>query len=82
MEFLENKHHMQGFLILTESKLKSWIIKYGRQESVAVMLHNYIVSSSFGSLYTFCADILNDSLGFLCWSLKLRKSWKVYSSIV
>ncbi|KAK1888949.1 Nesprin-1 [Dissostichus eleginoides] len=42
MEFLENKHHMQGFLILTESKLKSWIIKYGRQESVAVMLHNYI----------------------------------------
>uniref|UniRef100_A0A3Q3Q292 Calponin-homology (CH) domain-containing protein n=1 Tax=Monopterus albus TaxID=43700 RepID=A0A3Q3Q292_MONAL len=42
MEFLENKHHMQAFLILAESKLKSWIIKYGRQESVELMLHNYV----------------------------------------
>ncbi|XP_076011028.1 nesprin-1-like [Genypterus blacodes] len=42
MEFLENKHHMQAFLTLAESKLKSWIIKYGRQESVELMLHNYM----------------------------------------
>lgn len=45
MEFLENKHHMQAFLSLAESKLKSWIIKYGQQESVELMLHSYIVSS-------------------------------------
>ncbi|XP_023266580.1 nesprin-1-like [Seriola lalandi dorsalis] len=42
MEFLENKHHMQAFLTLAETKLKSWIIKYGRQESVELMLHNYV----------------------------------------
>ncbi|XP_028460432.1 nesprin-1-like [Perca flavescens] len=42
MEFQENKHHMQGFLTLAESKLKSWIIKYSRQESVELMLHNYV----------------------------------------
>ncbi|XP_074471050.1 nesprin-1-like isoform X3 [Sebastes fasciatus] len=42
MEFLENKHHMQAFLTLAESKLKSWIIKYGRHESVELMLHNYV----------------------------------------
>uniref|UniRef100_A0A3B3XFV9 Calponin-homology (CH) domain-containing protein n=1 Tax=Poecilia mexicana TaxID=48701 RepID=A0A3B3XFV9_9TELE len=44
MEFLENKHHMQAFLTLAESRLKSWIIKYGHQESVELMLRNYIVS--------------------------------------
>uniref|UniRef100_A0A8C3G4V1 Calponin-homology (CH) domain-containing protein n=1 Tax=Cyclopterus lumpus TaxID=8103 RepID=A0A8C3G4V1_CYCLU len=43
MEFLENKHQMQAFLALAESKLKSWIIKYGRQESVELMLHNYVL---------------------------------------
>uniref|UniRef100_A0A3B3H3T0 Calponin-homology (CH) domain-containing protein n=1 Tax=Oryzias latipes TaxID=8090 RepID=A0A3B3H3T0_ORYLA len=42
MEFLENKHHMQAFLMIAESKLKFWIVKYGRQESVELMLHNYI----------------------------------------
>nr|XP_019953051.1 PREDICTED: nesprin-1-like [Paralichthys olivaceus] len=42
MEFLENKHHMQAFLSLAETKLKSWIIKYGRQESVELMLDNYV----------------------------------------
>ncbi len=47
MEFLENQHHMQAFLTLAESKLKSWIIKYGRQESVELMLLNYVVSSGF-----------------------------------
>lgn len=47
MEFLENKHHMQAFLMIAESKLKSWIVKYGRQESVELMLHNYIVRIFF-----------------------------------
>ncbi|KAM9554219.1 nesprin-1-like [Salvelinus alpinus] len=42
MEFWENKHHMQAFLMLAESKLKSWIIKYGRRESVELMLQNYV----------------------------------------
>uniref|UniRef100_A0A3P8WQC3 Calponin-homology (CH) domain-containing protein n=1 Tax=Cynoglossus semilaevis TaxID=244447 RepID=A0A3P8WQC3_CYNSE len=42
MEFLENKHHMQAFLGLAETKLKSWIIKYGRRESVELMLHDYV----------------------------------------
>ncbi|CAB1447009.1 unnamed protein product [Pleuronectes platessa] len=42
MEFLENKHNMQAFLSLAETKLKSWIIKYGRQESVELMLDNYV----------------------------------------
>lgn len=55
MEFLESKHHMQAFLTLAESKVKSWIIKYGRQESVEMMLRNYAVSSSleFFVLFTF-----------------------------
>uniref|UniRef100_A0A672Z6W5 Calponin-homology (CH) domain-containing protein n=1 Tax=Sphaeramia orbicularis TaxID=375764 RepID=A0A672Z6W5_9TELE len=43
MEFLENQHQMQAFLTIAESRLKSWIIKYGRQESVELMLHNYVV---------------------------------------
>lgn len=52
MEFLENKHHMQAFLTLAESKVKSWIIKYGQQESVELILQNYIVSTHFDlSLY-------------------------------
>lgn len=53
MEFLENKHHMQAFLTLAESKVKSWIIKYGRQESVELMLHDYIVSSGFDFLLCY-----------------------------
>ena len=58
LEFLENKHHMQAFLTLAESKLKSWIIKYGRHESVELMLHTYIVSSAgFDSLCTWAAEI-------------------------
>ena len=45
MEFVENQHQIQAFLILAESKLKSWIIKYGHRESVEKMLLNYVVSS-------------------------------------
>lgn len=63
MEFQENKHHMQGFLTLAESKLKSWIIKYSRQESVELMLHNYVVSSGFVSLCKRFAEMLIESLG-------------------
>lgn len=44
MEFLENKHKMQAFLSQAEFKIKSWIIKYGRQESVELMLRDYAVS--------------------------------------
>ena len=43
MEFVENQHQVQAFLLLAESKLKSWIIKYGRRESVEKMLLNYVV---------------------------------------
>lgn len=59
MEFLENKHHMQAFLTLAESKVKSWIIKYGRQESVELILQNYIVSTDFFFLFF---QILLDTL--------------------
>lgn len=53
MEFLENKHHMQAFLTLAESKVKSWIIKYGRHESVELILQNYIVSTDFDFSFIF-----------------------------
>ena len=62
MEFLEYKHHMQAFLTLAESKLKSWIIKYGRQESMELMLHNYVVSSDFDKLSIYCTEMLIKSL--------------------
>ncbi|TNM94661.1 hypothetical protein fugu_017420 [Takifugu bimaculatus] len=42
MKFLENKHQMQAFLTVAESKVKSWIIKYGRQESVQLILQSYV----------------------------------------
>ena len=65
MEFLENKHNMQAFLSLAETKLKSWIIKYGRQESVELMLEDYVVSSD--SLTTSrSAEILIISSELLC----------------
>lgn len=44
---------MQAFLTLAESKIKSWIIKYGRQESVELMLHDYVVSSVIVLLFIF-----------------------------
>lgn len=46
MEFLELKYRLLSLLVLAESKLKSWIIKYGRRESVELLLQNYIVSLS------------------------------------
>lgn len=44
MEFLELKYRLLSLLVFAESKLKSWIIKYGRRESVELLLQNYIVS--------------------------------------
>uniref|UniRef100_H3A1G7 Calponin-homology (CH) domain-containing protein n=1 Tax=Latimeria chalumnae TaxID=7897 RepID=H3A1G7_LATCH len=40
--FLEMKYRLLAFLVVAESKLKSWIIKYGRRESVELLLQNYI----------------------------------------
>lgn len=66
VEFLENKHQMQAFLTRAESKVKSWIIKYGRQESVELMLQDYIVSTDFDcSLYSY---------SLLDWQI----NWKYY----
>ncbi|KAJ8275253.1 hypothetical protein COCON_G00098780 [Conger conger] len=42
LEFWEMKYRLLAFLMLAESKLKSWIIKYGRRESVELLLQNYI----------------------------------------
>lgn len=56
MKFLENKHQMQAFLTLAESKVKSWIIKYGRQESVQLILQNYVVSTDFQILWVNCQN--------------------------
>uniref|UniRef100_A0A8C7ULC6 Spectrin repeat containing, nuclear envelope 1b n=1 Tax=Oncorhynchus mykiss TaxID=8022 RepID=A0A8C7ULC6_ONCMY len=42
LEFWEIKYRLMAFLILAESKLKSWIIKYGRRDSVELLLQSYI----------------------------------------
>lgn len=44
MEFWEMKYRLMAFLMLAESKLKSWIIKYGRRDSVELLLQSYLVS--------------------------------------
>uniref|UniRef100_A0A8C6VBQ7 Calponin-homology (CH) domain-containing protein n=1 Tax=Naja naja TaxID=35670 RepID=A0A8C6VBQ7_NAJNA len=44
MEFLELKYRLLSLLVLAESKLKSWIIKYGRRDSVELLLQNYMIS--------------------------------------
>lgn len=49
MEFWEMKYRLMAFLMLAESKLKSWIIKYGRRDSVELLLQSYLVSTQ-GSL--------------------------------
>ncbi|KAG2468780.1 SYNE1 protein, partial [Polypterus senegalus] len=41
LEYLELKYRLLAFLMVAESKLKSWIIKYGRRESVELLLQNY-----------------------------------------
>lgn len=44
LEFWEMKYRLMAFLVLAESKLKTWIVKYGRRDSVELLLQNYIVS--------------------------------------
>ncbi|TSR99416.1 Nesprin-1 [Bagarius yarrelli] len=43
LEFWEQRHRMLDFLSLGESKLKSWIVKYGRRETTELMLQNYMM---------------------------------------
>uniref|UniRef100_A0A672YML0 Calponin-homology (CH) domain-containing protein n=1 Tax=Sphaeramia orbicularis TaxID=375764 RepID=A0A672YML0_9TELE len=42
LEFWEMKYRLMAFLVLAESKLKSWIIKYGRKDSVELLLQSYL----------------------------------------
>ncbi|XP_041828569.1 nesprin-1-like [Melanotaenia boesemani] len=42
LEFWEMKYRLMAFLVLAESKLKSWIIKYGRRDSVELLLQSYL----------------------------------------
>uniref|UniRef100_A0AAV2JAL2 Calponin-homology (CH) domain-containing protein n=1 Tax=Knipowitschia caucasica TaxID=637954 RepID=A0AAV2JAL2_KNICA len=42
MEFWEMKYRLMSFIFLAESKLKTWIIKYGRRDSVELLLQNYL----------------------------------------
>lgn len=44
LEFWEMKYRLMAFLLLAEGKLKSWIIKYGRRDSVELLLKSYHVS--------------------------------------
>ncbi|KPP77537.1 nesprin-1-like, partial [Scleropages formosus] len=41
LEFWEMKYRVLAFLVLAESKLKTWVIKYSRQESVELLLESY-----------------------------------------
>ncbi|XP_008852961.1 nesprin-1 isoform X2 [Nannospalax galili] len=64
MEFLELKYRLLSLLVLAESKLKSWIIKYGRRESVELMLQNYtsfIENSKFFEQYEVTYQILKQT---------------------
>uniref|UniRef100_A0A8D2MWB4 Nesprin-1 spectrin repeats region domain-containing protein n=1 Tax=Zonotrichia albicollis TaxID=44394 RepID=A0A8D2MWB4_ZONAL len=61
MEFLELKYRLLSLLVFAESKLKSWIIKYGRRESVELLLQNYISvieNSKFFEQYEVTYQIL------------------------
>lgn len=44
LEFWEMKYRLMAFLLLAEAKLKSWIIKYGRRDTVELLLQSYLVS--------------------------------------
>ncbi|EGV95950.1 Nesprin-1 [Cricetulus griseus] len=64
MEFLELKYRLLSLLVLAESKLKSWIIKYGRRESVELLLQNYISfieNSKFFEQYEVTYQILKQT---------------------
>ncbi|KAB0392836.1 hypothetical protein E2I00_007090, partial [Balaenoptera physalus] len=64
MEFLELKYRLLSLLVLAESKLKSWIIKYGRRDSVELLLQNYmsfIENSKFFEQYEVTYQILKQT---------------------
>lgn len=70
MEFWEMKYRLMAFLMLAESKLKSWIIKYGRRDSVELLLQSYLVSS-------FGFDPLCHRLSTLSFPVKPFGFWNV-----
>ena len=43
LEFEELKYRLLAFLVVTESNLKAWTVKYGYQQEVEEMLENYTV---------------------------------------
>ncbi|CAI9612033.1 unnamed protein product [Staurois parvus] len=64
LEFMELKYRLLALLVLAESKLKSWIIKYGRRESVELLLQNYITfidGSRFFEQYEFTSQSLKQA---------------------
>uniref|UniRef100_A0A8B9WRX6 Calponin-homology (CH) domain-containing protein n=1 Tax=Bos mutus grunniens TaxID=30521 RepID=A0A8B9WRX6_BOSMU len=64
MEFLELKYRLLSLLVLAESKLKSWIIKYGGRDSVELLLQNYISfieNSKFFEQYEVTYQILKQT---------------------
>nr|AAT08489.1 candidate plasticity protein 2b [Rattus norvegicus] len=64
MEFLELKYRLLSLLVLAESKLKSWIIKYGRRESVELLLQSYISfieNSKFFEQYEVTYQVLKQT---------------------
>ncbi|XP_016071417.1 PREDICTED: nesprin-1 [Miniopterus natalensis] len=64
MEFLELKYRLLSLLVLAESKLKSWIIKYGRRDSVELLLESYIAfieNSKFFEQYEVTYQILKQT---------------------
>lgn len=69
LEFWEIKYRLMAFLILAESKLKSWIIKYGRRDSVELLLQSYIVSLPFSTLLSHKAKNLVCGSGDRLWIL-------------
>lgn len=68
MEFWEIKYRLMAFLILAESKLKSWIIKYGRRDSVELLLQSYLVS--LNNDHIICNNINLFNLLFVCLSFQ------------
>ncbi|CAH1263258.1 SYNE1, partial [Branchiostoma lanceolatum] len=42
LQYLEYKYRLLAFLVMGETKLKSWTIKYGKQEHVEQLLKNYM----------------------------------------
>ncbi|KAG8444139.1 hypothetical protein GDO86_009355 [Hymenochirus boettgeri] len=64
LEFMELKYRLLALLVLAESKLKSWIIKYGRRESVELLLQNYIAfidGNRFFEQYEFTSQTLKQA---------------------